>query len=175
MRKHSTHPSTCFPALSQLHRQTAAPCMLITKHTCTACCAVILILPSYQLVTAVVHMAMQCCMLCAVHDGVSVHCGRNQHSSLCAGWVISVQSAGVLQQALITICPCNIVHLLYHQCATDRHIPMYAFVTLKPSFGCHSSCCGLVATYTTCKPFSTSTPSPPQNQTPLAHITHRPP
>ncbi|KAL0053519.1 hypothetical protein WJX82_006960 [Trebouxia sp. C0006] len=29
----------------------------------------------------------------AVHDGVSVHCGRNQHSSLCAGWVISVQSA----------------------------------------------------------------------------------
>ena len=93
--------------------------MLITKYTCTACCAVVLLLPSYQLVTAVVHIAMQWYMLCAVHGGVSMHCGRSQHSSLCAGWVVSVQPAGVLQQALTPICLHSYVRLIYHHCAAD--------------------------------------------------------
>ena len=93
--------------------------MLITKHTCTACCAVILILPSYQLVTAVAHIATQCSVLCAVHGGVSVHCGRSQHSCVCAGRVVSVQPAGVLQQALTPICLHSYVRLTYYHCAAD--------------------------------------------------------
>ncbi len=105
------------------------PCLVIAAQT--DCCTFhadyeidlhrldVLVLPSYQLVTAVVHIAMQCYMFCAVHGGVSMHCGRSQHSSLCAGWVVSVQPAGVLQPAPTPICPHNIVHLLYHHCAAD--------------------------------------------------------
>ncbi len=72
--------------------------------------------------------------------------------------------------SLITICPCNIVHLLYHQCATDRHIPMYAFVTLKPSFGSCGvgfkllwSCCYIynMQTLLNLHSLTTSKPNPP--------------
>ena len=105
-----------------LYRQTAAPCMLITRYTCTACCAVVLLLPSNQLVTALAHIATQRRVLCAVHGGVSLHCGRSQHSSFVldrSSLSNPVQPAGVLQQALTTTCLHSYVRLTYHHCAAD--------------------------------------------------------